>query len=162
MMDAQKCRERLSRLMDEEGAALKELSTLLEREHQFLITNDVVALEVANRERQKAVARILRVDEERRGLCREAGYSNDLSGLEQMLRWCDPQGTLLAAWSRCAAAAANCRQLNDRNGALVGARLKHVQDRLGTLINGRRDAVTYGPRGAYAPEATGRVLTTEV
>jgi flagella synthesis protein FlgN len=162
MMDAEKCRERLSRLMDEERVALKDLSTLLDREHQFLVTNDVVGLEGANRERQKGVARIFRMDEERRSLCRELGYSNDLSGLEKMLRWCDPQGTLSAAWSLCAAAAAQCRQLNDRNGALVGARLKHVQDRLGALINGHREAVTYGPRGAYSSEATGRVVTTEV
>jgi flagella synthesis protein FlgN len=161
-MDAEKCRERLGRLMDEERATLQEVAGLLDREHQFLVANDVVALEVANRERQKGVAHLFRLDEERRSLCRDLGYSNDVSGLEQMLRWCDPKGTLLASWSQCAAAAANCRQLNDRNGALVGARLKHVQDRLGALINGRREAVTYGPRGAYSPEATGRVVTTEV
>jgi flagellar biosynthesis/type III secretory pathway chaperone len=51
--------------------------------------------------------------------------------------------------------------LNDRNGALVGARLKHVQARLGTLIESRREAVTYGPRGAYAQVPAGRVVTIQ-
>jgi hypothetical protein len=95
------------------------------------------------------VARIFRVDEERRALCLDLGHPLDLKGLEDLIRWCDPKGTLAGRWAECSDAAARCRKLNDRNGALVAARLKHVQARLGTLIESRREAVTYGPRGAY-------------
>lgn len=147
--------------MAEELGSLSELAVLLDREHEHLLANDVTALDGATRERQRCVARIIRVDEDRRSLCRETGRSDDLQGLEQVLRWCDPQGTLAAGWAQCSAAAANCRKLNDRNGALVGARLQHVQARLGVLINGRREAVTYGPRGAYALTGAGRVVATE-
>jgi flagella synthesis protein FlgN len=144
-----------------ENDALNELATLLDREHGYLVANDVISLEGATRERQRCVARIIRVDAERVALCREMGRPNSPQGLEELVRWCDPQSTLAGGWAKCSAAADRCRRLNDRNGALVGARLQHVQARLGVLINGRRDAVTYGPRGAYAQAGTGRVLTTE-
>jgi len=160
-MDQARCREKLGQLIGDESQALKELSALLDREHSYLETNDVVSLEGATRERQRCVARIFRVDEERRALCSELGYSLDLAGLEQLIRWCDPQGTLAEGWAECSAAALRCRQRNDRNGALVAARLQHVQARLSTLIEGRREAVTYGPRGAYGPTASGQVVATE-
>jgi flagellar biosynthesis protein FlgN len=160
-MDQAKCREKLGRLLSDESSALNELSALLDREHGFLEANDVVSLEGAARERQRCVARIFRVDEERRSLCRDMGQPLDVRGLEQLMRWCDPKGTLVAGWAECAAAASKCRQLNDRNGALVAARLQHVQARLGTLIANRRETHTYGPRGAYSQASSGRVVATE-
>lgn len=160
-MDQAQCRERLSHLMGDEHSALGELSVLLDREHGYLEANDVVSLEGASRERQRTVARIYRVDEERRALCRDLGYALDVKGLEDLIRWCDPKGTLAEGWARCSAAAEKCRQLNDRNGALVAARLKHVQARLGTLIESRRETVTYGPKGAYSQGSSGRVVATE-
>jgi flagella synthesis protein FlgN len=161
MMDQAKCRETMARLLSEECMGLDELSTLLDREHRYLEANDVVSLEGATRERQRCVSRIFRIDEERRTLCRDMGRSLDLTGLQDLIRWCDPKGTLATGWAECSAAAARCRRLNDRNGALVGARLKHVEARLGTLIDSRRESVTYGPRGAYSHAAAGRVLATE-
>ncbi len=160
-MEPSECREKLRRLIAEESRGLKELSTLLDREHGYLESDDVVSLESAALQRQECVARIFKIDEERRALCGALGYSVDLKGLEDLIRWCDPKGTLVAGWAECSAAAAECRQRNDRNGALVAARLQHVQARLGTLIATRRDTVTYGPRGGYGPSASGRMLTTE-
>jgi flagella synthesis protein FlgN len=160
-MDTATCREQFGRLIADESGALNELAILLDREHGYLSANDVVALEGAARERQRCVTRIFQVEEQRRTLCRDMGRPDDLKGLEQLLRWCDPQGMLRQGWAQCCAAAENCRKLNDRNGALVAARLQHVQARLGVLISGRRDAMTYGPRGAYAQTASGRVVATE-
>ncbi len=160
-MDPTQFREKLGNLIKDENVALNELSTLLDREHGFLEANDVTSLEGATRERQRCVARIFRVDEERRALCRDMGRDVDLKGLEDLLRWCDARGSLAGSWAQCSEAAARCRNLNDRNGALVAARLKHVQARLGTLISSRRDASTYGPKGAYSQASTGRVLTAE-
>jgi flagellar biosynthesis/type III secretory pathway chaperone len=147
--------------MSAESSALNELSVLLDREHRYLEANDVVSLEGVSRERQRCVARIFRIDEERRALCRDRGHPLDLKGLEDLIRWCDPKGTLAGGWAECFAAADKCRRLNDRNGALVAARLTHVQARLGTLIESRRETTTYGPRGGYSQASSGRVLSTE-
>jgi flagellar biosynthesis protein FlgN len=161
-MQAGECRGQLARMMAEESSALQELVGLLDREYRFLQDNDLASLEGAARDRQRCVARIVRIDETRRELCTRLGKSADPQGLEQLLRWCDPHHELASGWAECCEAATRCRLANDRNGALVAARLKHVQARLGTLLEGRRDAVTYGPRGAYSQASSGRVLTTQV
>ena len=157
-MDAATCRQQLARLIADETRFLNELAGLLEREHGALQAEDAVSLEGTSRERQRCVAAIVRSDEERRALCRTNGRAEDLSGLEDLMRWCDSQGSLAPGWAQCSAAAAHCRTLNDRNGALVGARLKHVRDRLGVLIQGHREGVTYGRRGADAPPTAGRLI----
>ncbi len=161
-MEPSVCRERLAQLIAEEAAALDELAALLAREHESLTANDVAALDETIRQRQRCVARVVRADDARRALCRELGRPADVSGLEQLLAWCDPQGTLADGWQRCSAAAARCRALNDGNAALVGARLQHVQARLAALMRDRGEAVTYGRQGAYAAGRIGRVLKTEV
>jgi flagellar biosynthesis/type III secretory pathway chaperone len=154
-MDPQTCRAQLKLLIEEETAALGDLAVLLDREFTHMQDNDVEALGAAMRERHKCVARILKVDDERRSLCRKLGRPYDLKGLEALLAWCDPERTLGPAWAGCTAAAAKCRGLNDRNGAMAGARLQNVQARLGVLIDGHRETVTYGPRGTCSV-ATGR------
>jgi flagellar biosynthesis protein FlgN len=161
-MDATACREQMQKLLAEERVALGQLAMLLDREHEHLKVNDTESLQSTIRERQQCVGRVLRVDEARRALCRACGQPDDVKGLEQLLRWCDPQGVLAREWAHCAAAAADCRGRNDRNGALVGARLKHVQARLGALFASRRETVTYGPGGGYSLGTTGGVLTAEV
>ncbi len=161
-MDPQTCRAHLQRLIQEETAALGELAVLLDREFAHMQDNDVDALTEAMRERHKCVTRILKVDTERRGLCRTLGRPHDLKGLESLLAWCDPQATLAGAWAACTAAATRCRGLNDRNGAMAGARLQNVQARLGVLVEGGRDTVTYGPRGTCSVAAGRQGLLREV
>jgi len=139
-VDPAACREQLSQLLTDEMAALTELTALLEAEHKLLADNDVSALERAMRERQSCVGRIVRLDEERRS----------------------PRRTLGVRWQEHAGLARRCRELNDRNGALVSARLKRVQALLGVLIGGARESATYGRGGSYQPVSTGRVVATEV
>jgi len=160
-VDPNACRETLATLLAQEATALDELAVLLEREHGLLVANDVAALEVAMAERQICVGSLVRVEEERRSLCRMLGHSTDLPGLERLLAWCDPDGSLKSRWADCASRGTRCRNLNDRNGALVHARLKRVETLLGTLTGRPAEGVTYGPAGAYATRPAGRVLTTE-
>ena len=160
-MDAAECRERMSRLIAEESSGLTELSALLEHEHSLLAIGDVVSLEAAINERQRCVGRISRIDDERRAMCNALNLSLDATGLEKLLRWCDPEGALAGRWAECAAAATRCRMLNDRNGALVSTQLQHVRARLGTLLQSTRETLTYRRNGAYGQASVGRVLATE-
>jgi flagellar biosynthesis protein FlgN len=161
-MDQQTCRATFGRLIQEETAALGELAVLLEREFTYLKDSEVQALGDAMRQRQQCVVRILKVDDERRELCRALGRPFDLKGIQALIAWCDPQGTLGSAWGACTATATNCRSLNDRNSAMAGARLQNVQARLGLLIEGRRETVTYGPRGTCSVAAERHGLLREV
>jgi flagellar biosynthesis protein FlgN len=160
-MDQAQCREKMGKLITEECTGLAQLIDLLEHEHGLLVAGDAVALGTAINERQRCVARIARVDDERRAMCQARNYSLDAQGLESLLRWCDPAGTLSARWAECAAAAARCRILNDRNGALVGTQLQYVRARLGTLIQAGRETLTYRRNGGYGQGTVGHMLATE-
>ena len=160
-MDPDLCREHVAKLLTDENGCLAQLAELLEREHQILKTNDIVALQVAIKERQACVGRLVRIEVERRSLCRMLGHSAAVTGLEQLLRWCDPTGTLSADWALCTTRAKRCREFNDRNGALVHARLTRVQALLGVLTGRPAELKTYGRGATFAVARIGRVLTVE-
>lgn len=138
------CRERFARALADETGLLIALEEQLRREHELLVANDIEGLEAASSLRQQTVAQLVRVHEDRAGLCRARNLATDGPGFAQLLAWCDPAGTLADAQSRCAVHAQRCREQNERNGALVNARLNRVGGMLG-MITGRSDAGTYRP-----------------
>jgi flagellar biosynthesis/type III secretory pathway chaperone len=160
-MDANLCREQLQRMLGDENALLAKLETLLDEEHGSITGEDIDALEQAGQTRQSCMSDLVRLEDERRSLCRMLGRKPDVSGLEDLLKWCDPRGSLQAQWKECAERATRCRSLNDRNGIIVTARLKRVQGLL-NIVTGRTQApTTYGRQGAYATTPVGRMIRGE-
>ena len=161
-MDSTLTRDHLARLLAEENTALAEFEALLDREHVALATRDIDALEALADARQSSITRLLKLEDERRGVCSMLGYDTDLSGLAKLIAWCDPQRTLARPYEECAARARKCRDLNDRNGLLVGAQIKRVEGLLGAITGESVTPRAYGPRsaGAYRP-ASGQVLSAE-
>jgi flagellar biosynthesis protein FlgN len=160
-MDASLSRDHLERLIVEENGLLARLETLLDHEYGFLKKNDVDALEKAGNTRQACMGDLVRVEDERRSLCRMSGKTADLHGLEELLKWCDPKGSLQVLWAECGTRATRCRELNDRNGTLVAARLKRVGGMLDILTGRSHAPATYGRQGMYAPTAVGRMIRSE-
>jgi len=161
-LDVNACREALASILSTEVAQLAELATLLDREHELLVANDIEVLEGVMAQRQVSVGSLLAAEEERRNLCRTHGRGVDAAGVAQLMAWCDPRGSLKARWEECARGATRCRELNDRNGALVNARMKRVETLLTALTGQPREAPTYGPKGAYAlTRSGGGMLATE-
>jgi flagella synthesis protein FlgN len=158
-LDRSLCRDTVARLIAEETATLVQLERLLDREHATIMANDVEALALAGDERHACMAALLRIEDERRSLCRMLGAASDAAGLHQVLIWCDPGQSLRKAWEACAASANRCRERNDRNGALVAVRLKRVEGALGALTG--ETLSTYGPRGFYQGTRGSRVVATE-
>lgn len=154
------CRNHLDGLLAEEATILARLEDLLSREHALLVADDLDGLEKATDERQSCIATLVRLEDDRRSLCRMLGHSPDASGLEQVLRWCDQGGRLQRRWSDSAARATRCRDLNVRNGALVGARLRRVEGLLGTMSGRPAARDTYGP-GTGPRSRVGHVLSAE-
>jgi len=161
-VDANLTRDHLARLLADENTALTEFEALLDREHAALSKRDIDALEALADARQSSVTQLLRLEDERRSMCSMLGYDTDLSGLARLIAWCDPQRSLTAAYQECSTRARKCRDLNDRNGLLVGAQIKRVEGLLGAITGTHTAPRAYGPRraGAYAPGA-GQVLTAE-
>ena len=157
-LDRDVCREHLAEVLAEEADLLGELRTLLEREYEVLGTKDAIAVEKTVLARQERVGALARAEEHRRSLCSLHGYSADYAGLEGLIVWCDPQGTLVSRLRECAKRAADCRDLNERNGTLVTAKLKRVEGLLGALAGRPSSADTYNANGSNAPTRPGRVL----
>lgn len=159
-MDRDTCRTRLARLLSEETALLAALAQQLEQEYELLAGNDVDGLEKAGGARQQTIAKLLQLEDERQALCRQHGRNADRSGMAALLAWCDPAGTLAAAQSGCASLAGACRAQNERNGALVTARLTRASGMLDLLADSNAPR-TYDQRFARsAPLAVGRMLAT--
>ena len=160
VMDATQCREVLSKLLAEEGGLLTVLEQQLLHEHQLLVDNDVEGLDAAGAKRQSCVGQLLRVEDERRALCRALAQPADVSGVERLIAWCDPEASLLAALRDCMDRAGRCREQNVRNGVLVNARLQRVSNMLGMLNVPGTGSPVYGKSGASTtPPRAGRLLS---
>ncbi|HTU65514.1 MAG TPA: flagellar protein FlgN [Steroidobacteraceae bacterium] len=162
-MNAALTRDALERLLVDENNALAEFETLLDKEHGALRSRDIDALEALADARQASLVRLLKIEDERRGLCSLHGYDTDLMGLAKMLAWCDPSRSLATRYDECSARAKRCRDANDRNGILVGAQMKRVEGLLGAITGSNGEPRAYGPRGTVNPYAAsaGRVLSAE-
>jgi flagellar biosynthesis/type III secretory pathway chaperone len=157
-MNADLCREHLAELLGEEIVLLTELQQLLEEERDLIGAADPEALQRTTRARQERLGALARVEEQRRALCSMHGEATDRSGLERLRRWCDPHGSLTPRFAECVGRAIRCRDLNDRNGVMVAARMKRVTELLQALTGRPSRSDTYSARG-YAPAAhPGRVL----
>jgi flagella synthesis protein FlgN len=153
------CRDHLATLLREESALLAELEELLARESRVLETSDIQSLETTTRARQERMGALARIEEQRRSLCALHGFSADRAGLEGLMAWCDSEGNLLPRLRECAERAVRCRDLNDRNGLVVAARLKRVEGMLDALTGRPTRSDTYGPKGYTASNTRpGRVL----
>ena len=161
-MDAALTRDTLGRLLAEENAALGEFASLLDKEHGALRGRDIDALETLADARQASVVKLLKIEEERRSLCSMLGYDTDLTGLAKLIAWCDPARTLAKRHEEWATRARDCRDLNTRNGILVGAQIKRVEGLLGAMTGASAEPRAYGPRGQTNPYASsGKVLSAE-
>lgn len=160
-MDANICREHLEKLLVEETGTLARLEELLDQEHQYLVANDVDQLERAGEARQSCVIALVAIEDERRSLCRMLNVPTDATGLDKLLNWCDPSQQLKRRWAACADSAARCRDLNDRNGALVTARLKRVEGMLDVITGRAGQPKVYGSKGGYdSPGRSQHVIAT--
>jgi flagellar biosynthesis/type III secretory pathway chaperone len=158
-VDQHACRAHLARLLTDEAALLAQLDRQLLAEHELLKSSDVDGLEQAGSARQDTISRLMRIEDERTHLCRMLGRGSDKTGLAALFAWCDPQGGLATAQSECAQLAARCRVQNERNGALVTARLKRVTGMLDMLADGSTPR-TYQPRAShYAAPPAGRMVS---
>jgi flagellar biosynthesis/type III secretory pathway chaperone len=148
-VDPSICREHLEKLISEEVSTLTRLESLLDAEHEILVANDVEALDRAGDARRECIGHLVQIEDERRTLCRMMNVPTDAQGLERLLAWCDPTHNLQRRWAGCAERAGRCRNLNDRNGALVSARLKRVEGMLDLLTGRANQPKVYGKQGTY-------------
>lgn len=157
-LDPALTRQHVEQLLGDEWRNLAQLEDLLTKEHELLESGNVEAIEAASNARQECISGLLRIDDERRTLCRMLGFDADAEGLGRLMRWCDPANGLATKWSACLEKAGRCQQLNQRNGALVTARLRRVEGLLGVLTGSNRATSVYSAQGGISRQAAGHSL----
>jgi len=140
-------RQHLERVLDDEARLLTELEQILARESQVVRSDDSSAIENIGGARQACVDALSRLDKERTAASRMLSFGDGRPGFEKLLAWCDPARTLHGRWQRNLQLAGRCKDLNDRNGAVVALKLSQVQQLLATLRGGTVEPA-YGRRGA--------------
>ena len=144
-LDPTLCREQLATLMAGLNTHLAALESLLTQEYDLLQSRDAEGLEKSGTARQLCIGHIVRIEDERRALCRATGRDEDTAGLQSLLAWCDPERLLVPAMQEYRERTQRCREQNDRNGMLVNGRLQ-------------QEPRTYGP-GSDESGGYGRKLT---
>jgi len=123
----------LERVLGEEAALLAELEQVLAAEADVVRGDDPDAIEHIGGNRQRCVARLVQLDGERASACRMLSFGAGREAFERLIAWCDPSQSLRPRWQANLARAHRCKDLNDRNGAVVMARMGQVQQRLAAL-----------------------------
>ena len=123
----------LERVLGEESVLLAELEQVLAAESDVVRGNDPDAIEHIGANRQRCVARLVQLDGERSSACRMLSFGSGREAFERLIAWCDPAHSLRVRWQANLERAHRCRNLNDRNGAVVMARMGQVQQRLAAL-----------------------------
>jgi flagella synthesis protein FlgN len=147
-MDPALVADHMRDLLGQEAVLLSQLEALLEKEADALRLDDVALIEQIGRERHRCVEALMQIDSERRIACRMMGLAVDGRQFELLLDSCDSTGGLKARWHAGLEAAARCKDRNDRNGAVVTAKLRRVEALLMTLRGGPNHvAPVYGAGG---------------
>jgi flagella synthesis protein FlgN len=140
-------RQHLERVLRDEAQLLDELEQLLQREAGIVRGDDATAIETIGGARHRCIDQLTRLDTERTAACRMLSFGTGRAGFEQLLSWCDPGRSLQLRWLENLRLARRCKELNDRNGAVVALKLGQVQRLLATLRGGAA-APVYGRQGA--------------
>jgi flagellar biosynthesis/type III secretory pathway chaperone len=146
-IDRDDVQRHLDRILTEESQLLVELLSVLERETAIVSGDDAEAIARIGSNRHRCVDRLSRLGIERTDTCRMLSFGDDKIGLNKMFDWADPSRALGGRWSSNLEQARRCKALNDRNGAIVAAKLDRVQQLLGKL-RGSSPPVVYSAKGS--------------
>ena len=150
-------RQLIDRVLNQEAHLLAELELTLQREADVVRDDDPEAIEQIGGARHHCVEQLTRLDAERASACRMLSYGKGREGFENLLSWCDLSHALRERWHANLKIARRCKELNDRNGAVVALKLGQVQQLLGTLRGGGTPPV-YGRQGSRYDGFTRREL----
>ena len=125
--------QQLGRLLAEESQLLVELQVVLEQETKILCGEDSDAIARIGSNRHRCVDRLSQLGIERLDTSRMLSFGVDRTGLSKLHDWADPSRKLRASWVSNLELARRCKALNDKNGAIVAAKLGRVQKLLGHL-----------------------------
>ena len=147
-MDWSNLRNSLDELIDREFELAHRLSQALADESEALKQLDPGKLDEATDAKQQCVSLLSGIDSERRQFCVGYGLTPDREGMHALLVKADgPDGALTERWYSLLALLEACREANQRNGAVVSAQRRRVDDALGLLRGEAANTCLYDEQG---------------
>lgn len=125
----------LGAVVEDMRLATTQLEAVLESERDALASADVTALDHIGERKQQLMQQLEQLDVERLQLSQNAPLAS----------------TVEPVWQQVVRTLQSCRDLNQRNGLLVGQRLGQVRRALSVLTGRNGDAGVYGPSGELHP-----------
>ena len=101
-------RQRLADLLQQEQNGTRRLLTELERQQQSLASAQPELIEASAQASQQHIQTLEALEKKRNALAARLGYSGDNAGMEQLIRWCDYDGTLAQEWRKLLEIARRC------------------------------------------------------
>jgi flagellar biosynthesis/type III secretory pathway chaperone len=150
-------RQHIDRILGEEAVLLAELEQVLTREAVAVRGDDAAAIENIGGARHQCIDSLMRLDGERASACRMLSLGTGPEAIDRLLSWCDPDQSLRRRWQSNLAITRRCKELNDRNGAIVTLKLEHVRQRLAAM-RGSTAGPVYGRQGLPYQSIAGREL----
>jgi flagella synthesis protein FlgN len=141
--------------------AFREFHQLLQIEQAALAAGDADALVGLAQRKSEQVGRLTQLAEGRNQTLRSATGKTDQLGIDAWRERFDPQGRVGAdrLWRELLELARAARQLNERNGLLIGLKLQHNQQALAVLRGAAAQTTQlYGPDGQSYSASPGRPL----
>ena len=151
-------RQRLADLLQQEQNGTRSLLTELERQQQSLANAQPELIEASARASHELIQVLEALEKKRISLAARLGYSGDNDGMEQLIRWCDYDGTLAQQWRKLLEVARRCRDCNQVNGTVVDINRRRVRQALGILRGQLSEAELYGRSGQTATDTLSRPL----
>ena len=133
--------------LEQERARVQAFLQLLEREQAALVAGDHDDLLAFTEQKAAQVMELRRFSDARSRLLAAHGLRTDKDG---MSAWIERHADAAARriWDEIKSLAAQVRAINEINGALVAARLKHNQGAIMALQSAARSTGVYGPDGS--------------
>lgn len=147
-------------LIKAEFDALEKFLQILEVEQQILKQGEIDKLADIARSKSDLLVKLSQLGAARDSYLKLNGISADPSSIEKFIRQ-PPLGNvphLLESWEKLLASAKRAQELNQSNGAIIEAQLKHNQQALAILQNAAQQNGLYGPDGHSRAIGAGRPL----
>lgn len=151
-------RQRLANLLQQEQISASRLLITLEQQQQSLAELQPVRIEASANASYSCIQELDQLEKKRNALAARLGYAATNAGMEDLIRWCDYDGTLGIQWRKLLELARRCRDCNQVNGAVVDINRRRVRQALGILRGQQTDAELYGRSGQSAPDTLSQPL----
>lgn len=139
----------LTRMLDQEIAALRAFNELLRTEQSALVNGETDRVAAFVEPKAQHLLELTRLGEGRSRWLAGLGLAADRAGMERL--WLTHAGAVSAprdAWRQLLQLTEAAQQTNTTNGMLIAARLQHTQRALGVLFSAARLPGAYGADGS--------------